>query len=102
MSHECSSCGEEFRTLTRKRKHQRDCSEADARIDIGEKDADEVTETVTEELLICDVCGTKNDGAESIERDRTGGVLAFTIKFECSTCGAWNDNEAVLGGSDDG
>lgn len=102
MSYECSSCGEEFRTLTRKRQHQRDCSEADARIDVGEMDVDEMAARVTEELLICDVCEAKNDGAESVERDLTGGVLAFTMKFECSACGAWNDNEAVLGGSDDG
>lgn len=98
MSHECSSCGEEFRTLTRKRQHQGDCPEADAQIDVSDQDVDEMAELVTEELLICDVCGEKNDGAEAVGQDQSGGVLAITIQFQCSTCGAHNDNEAVLGG----
>lgn len=92
----CTSCGESFETLSKKRLHQRDCSAADADLDVSDIDADEIAERTVAELLVCDVCGQKNDGAASIDRDITPAGLAFTLTFTCETCGAHNENEAIL------
>lgn len=92
----CTSCGESFPTLTRKRLHQRDCTEADADLDVSDLDLDETVELAVEELLICDVCGQKNDGTESIETDETEAGLGVALEFACTHCGARNENEAIL------
>jgi len=95
-NHTCTSCGESFPTLTKKRLHQRECPEADADLDVSEMDVDDVAERTVAELLVCDVCGARNDGAESIDRDITPAGLAIELTFVCETCGAQNDNEAIL------
>jgi len=92
----CNSCDESFETLTKKRLHQSECPEADADLDVSDHDVDGVAERVVEELLVCDVCGTKNDGAESVETDRTDAGLGVELDFECASCGARNENEAIL------
>ena len=74
---------------------------AAAEVDASEMDVDELAERATEELLICDVCGESNDGVEQIGRDTSGGVLTVATSFECSECGATNENTAVFGGSGD-
>lgn len=97
MSYECASCGAGFETLTRKRLHQRDdCPAADAELDISDLEADEIAATTVEELLVCDVCGAANDGADAIHRDHTDAGLTITLEFGCESCGAHNTNEAIL------
>jgi len=92
----CTSCGESFETLTRKRLHQRECAEADADVDVSDRDLDEIAERTVAELLTCDVCGARNDGAKSIQHDETEAGLGIAVAFECTYCGAHNDNEAIL------
>jgi hypothetical protein len=92
----CTSCGESFPTLTTKRLHQRECSEAEAEFDVDGMDPDEMAGVVVDELLVCDVCESKNGGAESLDWDITAAGLAFTLTFTCENCGAWNENEAIL------
>lgn len=92
----CTSCGESFPTLSTKRLHQRECDEADLDLDVSDLDVDGIAERTVAELLVCDVCGTKNDGAESIDRDITAVGLAIELTFVCGTCGARNENEAIL------
>jgi rubredoxin len=92
----CTSCGESFDTLTKKRLHQRECSAADVDVDVSDLDLEETVERAVAELLICDVCGHENDGAESIATDETEAGLGVVVGFECSVCAARNDNEAIL------
>jgi len=98
VNYECESCGETFRTLSRKRLHQRECSEAAAEVDVDGMDVDEMAELAIEELLVCDVCGEQNEGARDVDQDVTDAGVGVTLRFECSACGAWNKNTAVLGG----
>ena len=92
----CTSCGESFPTLTKKRLHQRDCAAADADLDVSDHDLDDIAERTVADLLTCDVCGVRNDGAESIQHDETDAGLGIEVGFECTHCGARNDNEAIL------
>jgi len=98
VNYECESCGSGFETLSAKRLHQRECSEAAAEIDADGMDVDEMADLGTRELLVCDVCDQLNDGASRIDRDITDAGVGVTLRFECSACGAWNKNTAVLGG----
>lgn len=99
MSHTCESCEDEFPTLTRKRLHQRDdCPGADEEVDISNLDVDEQAELVVEKLLVCDICESQNDHAEAIDKDVTDAGLSVTLTFECSACGAHNENTGILGG----
>ena len=95
----CTSCGESFPTLTKKRLHQSDCPEADLVADGGDMDPDELVEWAVEETLVCDVCGEKNEAAESISTDETDAGVAYELRFECTHCGARNENTAILGRS---
>lgn len=98
MTHECS-CGATFETLTRYRLHQRDdCSDRDLDLDVRDDDAETIAEQAVTELLVCDVCGAANDGAEAIERDSTAAGIAVTLTFDCIACGATNENTAILSG----
>lgn len=92
----CTSCSESFATLTRKRLHQRDCEATDLDLDVSDLELDELVERTVAELLVCDVCGTYNDGAESIGTDDTAAGLGVVVGFECARCGARNGNEAIL------
>lgn len=94
--HTCRSCGESFETLTKKRLHQSECPEADLALDVSDEDVDGIAERVVEELLVCDVCGMKNDGADGLDRDLTAGGIAVTLTFTCDICGSHNENEAIL------
>jgi 3-deoxy-D-arabino-heptulosonate 7-phosphate (DAHP) synthase len=85
-----------FETLTTKRLHQRECAAADGDIDVSDRGLDDIAERTVAELLTCDVCGVRNDGAESIQHDETEAGLGVQVGFECSYCGARNDNEAIL------
>ena len=92
----CTSCGESFPTLTTKRLHQRDCTAAEADIDVADRGLDDIAERTVADLLTCDVCGARNDGVESIQHDETEAGLGIEVGFECTSCGARNDNEAIL------
>lgn len=104
MTYSCVGCAEEFETLTRKRLHE--CSEGaaygddpdaiDADLDVSDDTPDDMAERVTGELLTCDVCGAKSDGCESVERTMNDRGLALAVHFDCTTCGATNENSAVL------
>ena len=95
-NHTCSSCGESFETLSTKRLHQSECDEADDAVDVSDLDEDAIAERAVAELLTCDVCGARNDGAESIKTDETEAGIGIEVAFECTYCGAQNDNEAIL------
>lgn len=97
MSYECSSCSATFETLTRKRLHQRDdCPGTDAVVDVADLEAEAMASTVVEELLVCDVCGADNTGANAIDSDVTDAGFTVTLRFDCERCGAHNTNEGVL------
>lgn len=96
MSHQCK-CGETFSTLSAYRIHQRDeCQFSADEIDMRDQDTEEVSQRLVDELLICDMCGEKNDEAESISQDITDAGLAFTLGFQCSHCGATNENTGIV------
>jgi len=92
----CTSCGESFETFTRKRLHQRESAGAETDLDVSDCGLDDIAERTVAELLTCDVCGVRNDGAESIQHDETEAGLGIEVGFECTYCGARNDNEAIL------
>jgi len=92
----CTSCGESFPTLTTKRLHQRDCAAADLDLDVSGMDVDEIVDHAVAELLVCDVCVAKNDGAASIETDHTDAGFGVELVYECAHCGAHNEHEAIL------
>lgn len=98
MSRTCS-CGETFESLTAYRIHQRDdCPDRDADLDVLDEDLEEIAATATDELLLCDVCGHPNDGAETIATDETEAGLSIELSFCCDWCGATNENTAILAG----
>lgn len=102
MSYECDACGDAFRTLSKKRLH--DCPEGAkyggdepvADIPVADLDLDAQVELAVEQVLICDVCGEKNDGAESIDQDTNERGVAIAVEFRCEHCGATNENTATF------
>lgn len=103
MSHTCDACGEEFRTLTRKRLH--DCPEGakygttdapDEDIPVADMDHDDLIDLATERLLICDVCGGSSDTVADVDTDRDADRVSVAVEFNCSECGATNENTAVI------
>lgn len=95
-SYQCP-CGESFDGLVQFRLHQRDnCPDSDGERDIEGQSAEETSEQVVEELLICDICDRSNDGGRDIRTDMTDAGLGITIEFTCEHCGAENENTAIL------
>lgn len=96
MSYACK-CGESFDGLVQYRLHQRDdCTYSDGERDIEGQSVDETSEQIIEELLICDICEERNDGAREMQTDMTDAGLTFVIEFHCEHCGAENENTAIL------
>jgi DNA-directed RNA polymerase subunit RPC12/RpoP len=99
MSEYTCSCGASFDTLSEKRIHQRDeCEDRVADLDVSDADAEDVADEAVDELLVCDVCGAKNDGAQDIGTDETAAGVSVVLSFSCSECGAANENTAIMGG----
>lgn len=102
MSYECDACDEQFDTLSAKRLH--DCPQdaqyggdaPDAEIPVADMSTDEMAELAVEQALICDVCAESNDGADDIDRSMNAEGIAITVIFDCSECGAHNENTATL------
>lgn len=97
MPYKCS-CGEEFRTLTRKRIHQEDDCPLHDRIveDLDGLDIDEIAERTAAGLLECVNCGETTDGIFDIMRQFGDDELELTVRFVCTHCGVENSNNAVL------
>lgn len=103
MSYTCDACGEEFGTLSRKRLHE--CpAEAeygttdDPELDVpaADMDTDDMAELAVQQMLVCDVCGEKNDGVDELDHSVTSQGVSFAVEFDCRHCGATNENTAVL------
>ena len=100
--YECEGCGESFDTLSSKRLHE--CpsgvmyggGEIDAEYPVADMDLDDMTELAVEQVLICDVCGEKNSGANDVTSDYNQNGVSLAVHFECSYCGAWNDNSVTF------
>lgn len=104
MTYECEACGEEFRTLTKKRLHD-DCPEGarygetdapDEEIPTADMDTDDMVDLAIERLLICDMCGASVDGASSVNNEQNENGVSVAVEFDCPECGAFNENTATF------
>lgn len=92
-------CGASFETLSELRLHQRDdCNLRVVDRDVDDDDIDDIVDETVDELLVCGVCGASNDGAQNISTDETDAGVSVGLSFECSSCGASNENRAIMGG----
>lgn len=102
MSYRCDACGESFDTLSRKRLHE--CpsgapyggDEPAEELDVSGDDSGALAERAVEKVLVCEVCGERNDGADDFEHTVNENGIALAVTFTCETCGAVNENTATM------
>lgn len=100
--YECEGCDETFDTLSSKRLHE--CpsgvryggGEIDAEVPVADMNVDDMASLAVEQVLMCDVCGEQNSGANEIDSDYNDQGVSIAAHFECEHCGAWNDNSATF------
>ena len=101
--HVCEACGEDFRTLTKLRLHEKDdCPDRETFAQL-DPDAADTPGQAAEGLLTCRDCGRENPGASYDETaSLADGDYHLIVEFQCAGCGFENENRVVLTGVDEG
>jgi len=102
MSHTCDACGDEFRTLSKLRLHEKnDCT---ARVTLGTLELvdDDVRTQAVGSLVTCRDCGQQNPDAD-FERTTSydGEDFHLIVEFDCRFCEFANENRIVMEGVDE-
>lgn len=96
--HQCTSCGETFQTLSRKRLHQKsDCPALDEVIDTEGMDTEEIVDQMVSSLSTCERCEREHQGEFTRADSQTGSDYSVELQFTCEHCGFHNVNTAILG-----
>jgi len=104
MSHTCDACGDEFRTLTKLRLHEKDNCPQRAQFDSIDpnQDTDDVSRQAADGLLTCRNCGGENPNTAFDETTSyDGDDFHIIVEFICGSCGFENENRVVMTGVDE-